>query len=68
MSDDTFWLAITYETILALAEDYPVAAEIVAAQVAILIPEASKQLGSQPKDGVRAHYRRQRELAMARCG
>lgn len=55
-NEDTFWLAITYETIRALKEDYPEAGEILAASVAVMQPQPA--LGTPSKKSVRDHYSR----------
>ncbi|KKN34816.1 hypothetical protein LCGC14_0789960 [marine sediment metagenome] len=61
MGERTFWVALAHETILALAEDYPAAAEIVARSAAV-DPAIADHLGLPEKAAVRAHYKRQHEM------
>lgn len=62
--DRTFWLALPYELLLALSEDYPSAGRIIANSVVCGI-DAHHQFGVPKKDDVRAFYKRQQELVVS---
>lgn len=61
--EKTFWVALAHEAIVALGEDYPEAAQVIAAQVVIFPIDSGMEALS--KEDVRARYVRLRDSVKA---